>query len=190
MLVDQCSSSTYSSKRPAKHSKSTVSCTPSFVTLPSLTLFSSAVKYNQDFINTYGLPISAMDSERRNHQFADNGSPNLDPRVIDPSTPLPSRCRTFRLSEIPLDMNEGALCQCLDSLQVGSVGRGSMKGNSKVFSLATYRSSWQVATVSFHQEPDDFKRCQPGCEVNVRLLKRQVEGRANTGPCYHRLRFL
>jgi hypothetical protein len=48
-----------------------------------------------------------------------------------------------------------------------------MKGNTKVFSLVPSRS-WQVATVSFHQEPDDFKRCQPGHEVKLRLPKRKV----------------
>ncbi|KAI5785356.1 hypothetical protein FPQ18DRAFT_416352 [Pyronema domesticum] len=117
-----------------------------------------------------------MDPERPDHQSADQGSPVLDsrvidPRVIDPSTPLPSRCRTFRLSEIPLDMNKDALCQCLDSLQVGT---GSMiKGNSKVFSLATYRS-WQVATVSFHQESNEFERCKPGHGLHLPLPKRQV----------------
>jgi hypothetical protein len=111
-----------------------------------------------------------MASEQPNHQSGDDASPVLDPRVIDPSTPLPSRCRTFRLSEIPPDMNDSALCQFLDSLQVG---KGSIKGNSKVFSLATY-GSWQVATVSFHQEPVEFERCQPGHEVHLQLPKRQV----------------
>jgi hypothetical protein len=118
--------------------------------------------------------FTAMASEQPNHQSADDASPVLDPRVIDSSTPLPSRCRTFRLSEIPPDMNDSALCQCLDSLQVG---KGSIKGNSKVFSLATYRS-WQVATVSFHQEPDEFERCKPGHEVHLQLPERQVETRA------------
>jgi hypothetical protein len=111
-----------------------------------------------------------MDSERPNPQSADYESPVSDPRMIDPSTPLPSPCRTFRLSEIPLDMDKDALCQCLDSVEVG---RGNRKGNSKVFSLATYRS-WQVATVSFHQEPDESKTCKPGDKVPLRLSKRKI----------------
>jgi hypothetical protein len=111
-----------------------------------------------------------MDSERPNHQSADHESPGLDPRVIDPSIPLPPRCRTFRLSEIPVDMNVTMLRDHWDSLQVGT---GFLRGNSKVFSLATY-SSWQVATVSFHEEPDDFQRCKPGNPVDLQLSKRQV----------------
>jgi hypothetical protein len=118
--------------------------------------------------------FTAMASEQPHHQSADDVSPVLDPRVIDASTPLPLRRRTFRLSKIPPDMNDSALCQFLDSLQVGG---GSIKGNSKVFSLATY-SSWQVATVSFDQEPDEFERCKPGHEVHLQLPKRPVETRA------------
>ncbi|KAI5811833.1 ankyrin repeat-containing domain protein [Pyronema omphalodes] len=93
----------------------------------------------------------------------------LDSRVIDPATPLPPRCRTFRLSEIPADMNNSTVRQFLDSLQVGA---GSIKGNSTVFSLATYRS-WQVATVSFHQEPEEFKICKPGHTVYLPLPKKR-----------------
>jgi hypothetical protein len=114
--------------------------------------------------------FTAMASEQPDYQSADDASPVLDPRVIDPSTPLPLRRRTFRLSKIPPDMNDSTLCQCLDSLQVGA---GCIKGNSKVFSLATY-SSWQVATVSFDQDPAEFERCKPGHEVHLQLPKRQV----------------
>jgi hypothetical protein len=117
-----------------------------------------------------------MDPEQQNHQSTDHGNPVLlaDPRAIDPSTPLPSRCRTFRLSEIPLDMDKDMLCQCLDSLKVG---RGPIGGNSEVFSLATTYRSWQVSTVSFHEEPDDFKTCKPDQNINLRFPKRQSEGR-------------
>jgi hypothetical protein len=116
-----------------------------------------------------------MDSERPNHQSADHESPVLDPRAIDPSTALASRCRTFRLSEIPLEMNEVALCQCLDSLQVGRV---SIEGNSMVFPLATYRFG-QVATVSFkHHEPDIFQGCKPDQNIYLPFPMRRIEGRA------------
>lgn len=37
----------------------------------------------------------------------------------------------------------------------------SITGNSKVKSLATYRS-WQVATVTFIDVPNEFKDCKPG----------------------------
>jgi hypothetical protein len=90
------------------------------------------------------------------------------------STPPASVHRTFRLSEIPLDIKERALCKSLNRLRVGNT---SIKRNSEVFSLATYRS-WQVATVSFQQEPDDFKRCTPDHKIYIRLSKRRTEGRA------------
>jgi hypothetical protein len=114
-----------------------------------------------------------MDSEQPNRQSADYESPDSYPRAIDPSTPLPSRCRTLRLSQIPLEMDESALRRCLDSLKVG---RGSIQGNSEIFSLATYRS-WQVASVAFRQEPDDFKRCKPDQNMYLPFPMRRIEGR-------------
>ncbi|KAI5816139.1 hypothetical protein BZA77DRAFT_64442, partial [Pyronema omphalodes] len=102
-----------------------------------------------------------MASKHPNHQGADD------------ATPSPKR-RTFRLSEIPSDMTPSALQNCLDSLQVTI---DPIEGNSKVSSLATY-GCWQVATVSFDTVPEEFKRCAPGHEVHVRLIKKQVDGRA------------
>jgi hypothetical protein len=67
-------------------------------------------------------------------------------------------------------MDKDTLCQCLDYLQVGP---GYIKGNSKVFSLAINRR-WQIATVSFHQEPEVFEGCKPGKVVHLQLPKRQV----------------
>jgi hypothetical protein len=58
-----------------------------------------------------------MDCEvRPTHQPPDHESSVLDLPMIDSSTPLPSRCRTFRLSETLVDMNESMLCDYLDSL--------------------------------------------------------------------------
>ncbi|KAI5788645.1 hypothetical protein FPQ18DRAFT_307335 [Pyronema domesticum] len=135
-------------------------------------LFSSGVKQSW-FISTDGLRTFQMDSEQPKlsiHQSTDHERPVFDRRVIHPSTPLPSRCRTFRMSEIPLDMDKDTLCQCLDHLQVGP---GCIKGNSKIFSLAIDRR-WQIATVSFHQEPEVFEGCKPGKVVHLQLPKRQV----------------
>ncbi|KAI5817783.1 hypothetical protein BZA77DRAFT_365679 [Pyronema omphalodes] len=112
--------------------------------------------------------LLTMASEKPSHQSGDGAIPVQGQPVTYPSTPAP--LRTFRLSEIPPEMNDGALRQFLDSLKVGE---GAIEGNSKVFSLAIYRS-WQVATVSFHQEPDEFKKCKPGHQVYLQFPKRQI----------------
>jgi hypothetical protein len=119
----------------------------------------------------------AMDSERPNNPSADHNSPSLDPRVMDSSTstPLPSRCRTFRLSDIPIDMNATMLCDYLDALKVGN---RCIEENSQVFSLAITYGSWQVASVSFqYHEPDIFKGCKPDQNIYLRFLRRRIEGR-------------
>jgi hypothetical protein len=102
--------------------------------------------------------------------------PVFDPRVIDPSTPLPSRCRTFRLSEIPRDMDATMLRDYLDALNVGN---GCIEENSQVLSLAMYGGSWQVASVSFqYHEPDIFKGCKPDQNIYLSFPMRRIEGRA------------
>ncbi|KAI5811817.1 hypothetical protein BZA77DRAFT_270912, partial [Pyronema omphalodes] len=111
-----------------------------------------------------------MASQQPGYRSADVAGQVLNTRIIDLSTPLPLRCRTFRVSEVPPDINAGVLRTCLDSLQIDE---GLIEGNSVVFSLAPYRS-WQVATVSFHREPDVFARCKPGHEISLQLTKRQV----------------
>ncbi|KAI5817778.1 hypothetical protein BZA77DRAFT_25759 [Pyronema omphalodes] len=109
-----------------------------------------------------------MTSEQPNHQPSDVTTSVLDQpnTYASPSAPL----RTFRLSEIPPEMNDGALRRFLDSLKVAE---GFVEGNSTVFSLTTY-GSWQIATVSFHQEPDEFKKCKPGHQVYLQFPKRQI----------------
>ncbi|KAI5817928.1 hypothetical protein BZA77DRAFT_343298 [Pyronema omphalodes] len=111
-----------------------------------------------------------MASEKLHSYFGDGTTADPQTPVIDPSTPLPLRCLTFRLSEIPLDMDARVLCQCLDSLKVGTA---SIKGNSRVFSIAKYES-WQVATVSFHHLPDEFEKCKPRHQRLLYLKKRQI----------------
>ncbi|KAI5816218.1 hypothetical protein BZA77DRAFT_264583, partial [Pyronema omphalodes] len=111
-----------------------------------------------------------MASEQLIIPSADGATPDLHTQVIGPFTPLPSGCLTFRLSEIPLDIDKSALSQGLDSLQVGTA---LIQGNSKVCSLAIYLS-WQVATVSFHHVPDEFDKCKPGDRRPLQLPKRQV----------------
>ncbi|KAI5789599.1 hypothetical protein FPQ18DRAFT_341810 [Pyronema domesticum] len=96
-------------------------------------------------------------------------------RTIDESTPLPLRCRTFRLSEIPSDVTENQLTQHLDGLQV--TGFNCVFGNTRVFSLA-HHVSRQVATVSFHREPDQFQKCQADKMSYIWFRKHRVEGRA------------
>ncbi|KAI5812245.1 hypothetical protein BZA77DRAFT_149381 [Pyronema omphalodes] len=127
----------------------------------------------------YILPFIDINSRRTSPKMASKqlndlsivrATPKLNTRVVALSTPIPSRCLTFRLSGIPLDMDADALCWGLDSLLVGEF---SIKGNSKVFSLAAY-SSWQVATVTFHDVPDEFSDCKPGHEKHVQLPKRVV----------------
>ncbi|KAI5785392.1 hypothetical protein FPQ18DRAFT_87085 [Pyronema domesticum] len=116
-----------------------------------------------------------MDSERPNHRSAEHENPALDPRVVDSSTPLPSQCRTFRLSEIPLDMNAVVIRDYLDTLNIDN---RCMKGNSQVLSLAMY-GSWQVASVSFkYDEPDIFRGCKPDQNIYLQFPKRRIEGRA------------
>ncbi|CCX31012.1 Similar to ankyrin repeat-containing protein [Grosmannia clavigera kw1407]; acc. no. EFX01243 [Pyronema omphalodes CBS 100304] len=117
-----------------------------------------------------------MDSGRPNHLSSNHDSPALDPRVMDSSTstPLPSRCRTFRLSDIPINMNAAMPCDYLVALKVGN---RCIEENSQVFSLAMY-GSWQVASVSFRLEPDIFKGCKPDQNIYLRVPKRRIEGHA------------
>jgi hypothetical protein len=175
-VMGQYSLSQLGSKRPTgRGGLCTIFC-GSNITLPALTLFKTSTQESNTIgfsVSAYGLRMFTMDFEQPYPQSGGHESPVLDPRVIN--APLPSRCRTFRLSEIPLDMDERALRQFLDSLKVG---RDSIiQGNSEVFSLVTYRS-WQVASVSFHQEPDDFKRCKPDQNIYLPFPNRRIEGRA------------
>jgi hypothetical protein len=96
-------------------------------------------------------------------------------REVDVATPLPPKCRTFRLSEVPIETTEDILAQYLDdNLEIGNE---YVKGKSHVFSLAPY-TFWQVATVSFHEEPDEIQKCQPDKLRYLIFAKRRIEGRA------------
>jgi hypothetical protein len=62
-----------------------------------------------------------------------------------------------------MDMTKEVLSDFLDTLPIGRFSRITMRGNSRVYSLATFNSHQnvliQTATVSFHQEPELFKAC-------------------------------
>jgi hypothetical protein len=83
-------------------------------------------------------------------------------QAVDPSfvRPLPPRCHTFRLSEIEIKMTKYDLSSFLDCLRVGNT---EIPGNSRILSLASDDDRrFRVATVAFHQEPNEFKECKPG----------------------------
>ncbi len=88
----------------------------------------------------------------------------MDP-PIEATPPTP----TFRLSELPLSIGEDQLEAYLNSLPFESQNDDD-DGSENVlsFSLAPYKT-WQVATVTFHQEPQLFAKCQPNHSIRLRL---------------------
>jgi hypothetical protein len=82
-----------------------------------------------------------IDSGFRREIYQDNFSL----RVIDSCPPLPSRCRTFRLSDIPVDMNATILCDYLDALKVEN---RCIEENSQVF-FAGYHVWFLAGRVGF-----------------------------------------
>jgi hypothetical protein len=78
---------------------------------------------------------------------------------------------TFRLSVIPSSVDEKKLRQCLDSLSY------TKKHYKNILALSLVkRSSWQVATATFHEVPSEFRECSRNCPIEVEL---DVEGIKN-----------
>jgi hypothetical protein len=106
-------------------------------------------------------PSSAPDVQAQHDNYAS----------IPKSKPDLKKPYTFRLSVIPSSVDEKKLRQCLDSL---SYTKQSYK-NILALSLVK-RSSWQVATATFHEVPSEFRECSRNSPIEVEL---DVEGIKN-----------
>lgn len=97
--------------------------------------------------------------------------PAINSREVADVEPFSRKYRTFRLS-IPRHIAMESLKDFQDAYLM--VGQRAIKRNCHVFSLAPYRSRVQVATVSFHREPDRLRQCQPDqqCTLEFALKER------------------
>jgi hypothetical protein len=101
----------------------------------------------------------------------------------NPAVQQPKPPRTFRLSLIPVSIEQEPLRRYLNRLECRprSPNLQPLEENILNFSLASYLS-WQVATVSFRQEPAEFNKCIRGNSINIGL-PRELGGTQITVDC-------
>ena len=81
----------------------------------------------------------------------------LTPKEIHPRKDRTLRkTRTFRLSEIDISVSKATLKGALNRLQCEEEHTGE---NVRFISLAKSHGRWQVGTVTFYEEPADFRSC-------------------------------
>jgi hypothetical protein len=85
-----------------------------------------------------------------------------------------SKQRTFRLSSIPIEVQQDQLRESLETL----TGYTDYSGqNVKALSLTRKSRNWQVCTVSFMREPPEFGICIPNhrLELSISIAGNEVD---------------